>query len=53
MSDTTDKPDELAREAARGRTARTPALAFGGVIGVVALAVAVFLAIVLAVYFLA
>jgi hypothetical protein len=34
-----EKPDEIAREAARGRSARTPGLAIGGVLVTVGIAV--------------
>jgi hypothetical protein len=48
-----EKPKELAREAGRGRSARTPLLALTGVTVVVAIVVAIVLAIALLVYFLA
>ncbi|MBA2331481.1 MAG: hypothetical protein H0V94_01655 [Actinobacteria bacterium] len=42
MADPTDKPKELAGEAGRGRSARTPALAISGVaLAVIALFLAV------------
>jgi hypothetical protein len=44
---------ELAHEAERGRSARTPAIVLGGVALVVAIVVAVILTIALLVYFLA
>ena len=52
MTEPADERDDLAHEAARGRSQKTPALAFGGVIGAVAVAVAVFAAILFALYFL-
>lgn len=45
MEDITEKPKELAQEAERGRSARTPWLVLGGVNLVVALVVAIVLAI--------
>ena len=45
-----EKPDEVAREAARGRSERTPCLALGGVQLTIAVAVAVVLAIALVAY---
>ncbi len=49
----TEKPRELAGEAARGRSERTPFIALTGVTLVVGLVVAVVLAAALLVYFLA
>ena len=44
-----EKPDEIAREATRGRSARTPGLAIGGVlvtVGIAVLAVSLVIAVV-------
>jgi hypothetical protein len=46
----TEKPDEVVRETARGRSERTPFLALGAVQLTIAAAVAVILAIVLVAY---
>jgi hypothetical protein len=48
-----EKPKELAREAERGRSARTPLIVLSGVTIVIAIVVAVVLAIAFLVYFLA
>ena len=48
-----EQPDEIARETARGRSARTPGLALGGVTLVIGALVAVVLVIVVLVYLLA
>jgi hypothetical protein len=48
-----EKPKDLAREAERGRSERTPFIALTGVTVVVGIAVAVVLAVALLVYFLA
>jgi hypothetical protein len=45
-----EKPDEVARETARGRSARTPGLALGGVTLTIGAIVAVVVAIVVLVY---
>ena len=49
----TETPKELAQEASRGRSARTPVIALTGVTLVVAVVVAVILAAAFLVYFLA
>jgi hypothetical protein len=53
MPDPVETPKELVREAARGRSERTPWIALGAVHLVVAAFVAVIIGIVLLVYFLA
>ena len=53
MSDPIEKTEELAAEAERGRSERTPWLVLGGVHIAVAVLVAVVLAIVFTVYLLA
>jgi hypothetical protein len=52
VADVTEKPEELAREAERGRSERTPWLVLGGVQIAIGAAVAVVVAIVFLVYFL-
>ena len=47
-----EKPDEVAREAARGRSARTPGLAIGGVLLTVGIAVLAVTLVVAVVYLL-
>ena len=53
MADPTEKPEELATEAERGQSERTPWLVLGGVELAVAALVALVLAISFAVYLLA
>jgi len=53
VDDPTEKPKELAAEAERGRSARTPALAISGVALAVAVLVALVLGIAFAVYLIA
>ena len=53
VDDPTEKPKELAAEAERGRSARTPWLAISGVTLVVGVLVAVVLGIAFAVYLIA
>ena len=48
-----EKPDEVARETARGRSARTPGLALGGVTLTIGAVVAVVAVIVVLAYLLA
>ena len=48
-----EKPEEVARETARGRSARTPGLALGGVTLTIGAIVAVVAVIVVLVYLLA
>jgi hypothetical protein len=52
VPDVTEKPEEIAREAERGRSERTPWLVLGGVQIVIGLVVVVVLALVFLVYFL-
>jgi hypothetical protein len=51
MADPVETPKELVREAARGRSERTPWLVLGGVQLVVGAFVAIVVAIVLIIYF--
>jgi hypothetical protein len=53
MDDPTEKPKELAEEAERGRSERTPWLVWGGMHVVVGALVAVVLAIAFAAYLIA
>ncbi|MGZ8783453.1 MAG: hypothetical protein ACXWZB_08155 [Gaiellaceae bacterium] len=53
MADPIEKTEELATEAERGQSERTPWLVLGGVHAIVAVLVGVVLAIVFAVYLLA
>jgi len=53
VDDPTEKPKELAAEAERGRSARTPWLAISGVTLVVGVLVAIVLGIAFAVYLIA
>ena len=53
MADPVDKAEDLAAEAERGRSERTPWLVLGGVHVAVAALVAIVLALVVAVYLLA
>ena len=53
MDDPTEKPKELAAEAERGRSERTPALAISGVALAVGALVAVVLGIAFAIYLIA
>jgi hypothetical protein len=48
-----EKPKELTREAARGRSARTGLLALGGVTVVVGVAAAIVIALALIIYYVA